>query len=162
MNVAYLSLGSNEGNRMQWMQKAMVLLTENCGRIIAQSSVYETAAWGVQDQSDFLNMVIELETKHTPEELLEEIHNIENQLGRQRNIKWGPRTLDIDILLFNEEIIKIPELTIPHPYLGQRLFTLKPLSEIAPGYIHPLLNKSVIEMLKECPDDLAVTRYTKS
>ena len=145
---------------MLWLQTAIELLEENCGPIIKKSSIYETAAWGITAQPDFLNMVIELETAHAPEELLNEIHHIENRLGRQRDVKWGQRTLDIDILLYNHEIIDIPGLTVPHPYLHQRLFTLKPLAEIAADYIHPKLHKSISDLLADCPDDLGVNKYT--
>lgn len=159
MNVVYLSLGSNQGDRMQWIQKAIVLLNENCGPIIKMSSIYETAAWGLTEQPNFLNMVVELETTKAATELLTEIHHIEHLLGRQREVKWGQRTLDIDILLFNDEIIDLPGLSVPHPYLHQRLFTLKPLAEIAAGFVHPRLNKSIGELLLDTHDDLGVVKY---
>ncbi len=156
MNEAYLSLGSNEGDRMQWLQRAMDLLAINCGTITKRSSVYETAAWGLTDQADFLNMAVEIQTTKTPTELLDAILDIETQLGRQRSVKWGPRTIDIDILLYNNSIIDTTKLIIPHPFLHQRLFTLLPLAEIAPKYLHPKLNKTVSELLAECPDELDV------
>jgi 2-amino-4-hydroxy-6-hydroxymethyldihydropteridine diphosphokinase len=161
MNITYLSLGSNEGNRMQWMQRAMDMLSENSGKIIKKSSVYETAAWGLGGQPDFLNMALEMETNQTPANLLTEIHGIEKLLGRQREIKWGQRTLDIDILLYNDEIIELPGLTIPHLYLQERRFTLMPLAEIAPDYIHPVLHKSIIQLLADCKDELEVRIFSK-
>lgn len=160
MNEAYLSLGSNEGDRVVWLQKALELLAATCGEIVKLSSVYETAAWGLGTQPDFLNMAVLIHTDKTPEELLHDIHHIETALGRQRNIKWGPRTLDIDILLYNHEIIETPELKVPHPFLHERLFTLIPLAEIAPGYIHPQLHLTISALLTTCPDRLEVHKYT--
>ena len=159
MNDAYLLLGSNEGNRMLWMQKAMDLLSVSCGAIVSRSSVYETAAWGITGQPDFLNMVILLQTTKSPFELLAAIHTIEDTLGRQRDEKWGPRTLDIDILLNNNEVIETPGLIVPHPFIQKRRFTLVPLAEIAPDYVHPKLNKTINQILSECPDTLEVHKY---
>jgi 2-amino-4-hydroxy-6-hydroxymethyldihydropteridine diphosphokinase len=159
MNEAYLSLGSNEGDRIAWLQKALELLAATCGEIVKISSIYETAAWGLGAQPDFLNMAVLINTDKSPEELLQEIHNIETALGRQRNIKWGPRTLDIDILLYNHDIIQTPELKVPHPFLHERRFTLVPLVEIAPRYIHPQLHQTVSELLAACPDQLEVHKY---
>lgn len=159
MNTVYLSLGSNEGDRMQWLQKALMLLGDLDGKIVKVSSVSETAAWGITDQPDFLNMAIEYETEETAAELLAGINDIESQLGRQRDVKWGPRTLDIDILLFNDEVINTPDLIIPHPYLQERLFTLMPLAELAPDYIHPILHKSISDLLAACSTDLIVKKY---
>jgi len=159
MNEVYLSLGSNEGDRVMWLQKAIDLLNAVCGTITKKSSVYETAAWGINNQPDFLNMAVQLATDKKPTELLACILNVETQLGRQRTIKWGPRTLDIDVLLYNTEVIETPELTIPHSFLHQRLFTLLPLAEIAPEYIHPKLNKTITELLADCPDKLEVHKF---
>ena len=159
MNETYLSLGSNEGDRMLWLQKAIELLSANCGTITKKSSVYETAAWGINDQPDFLNMAVQLQTTKTPTELLAAILNVETSLGRQRTVRWGPRTLDIDILLYNNGVIETPGLIIPHPYLHERLFTLLPLAEIAPGYMHPKLNKTITELLADCPDKLDVHKF---
>ena len=141
---------------MLWLQKAIELLSTNCGAITKISSVYETAAWGINDQPDFLNMAVQLQTTQSPTELLAAILDIEILLGRQRTVKWGPRTLDIDILLFNNDVIETPGLTIPHPFLHQRLFTLLPLAEIAPAYLHPKLNKTITELLAGCTDKLDV------
>ena len=159
MNKIYLSLGSNEGNRIQWLQKAMDLIAARYGAVLTQSSVYETAAWGITAQPDFLNMVTYLETNQAPNELLETILGIETTLGRHRDVKWGPRIIDIDILFFNDEIIERPGLIIPHPYLHERRFTLTPLAEIAPDYVHPKLQKTITALLAECPDKLEVHKY---
>ena len=159
MNTVFLSLGSNEGDRIQWLHKAMSLLSETCGIITKQSSIYETSAWGLETQPDFLNMVTQLQTTKMPLELLNETHNIESTLGRQRDIKWGPRTLDLDILFYNNEILQLPQLTIPHPYLQERRFTLLPLSEIAPNFLHPIFQKTINQLLEECPDKLEVRKF---
>ncbi len=159
MNEVYLLLGSNEGNRMQWMQRAIDMLSAH-GTIALQSSVYETAAWGIEDQPGFLNMVVLLQTAYTPIRLLTEIHIIEQALGRQREVKWGPRTLDIDILLYNNDQVELPGLIIPHPFLHLRRFTLVPLAELIPTHIHPTLNRTITELLQDCPDQLEVQRYT--
>jgi 2-amino-4-hydroxy-6-hydroxymethyldihydropteridine diphosphokinase len=158
MNESYLSLGSNEGDRLSWFKKAIELLGANCGTISKRSSIYETSAWGITDQPDFLNMVVALKTTLSPSELLTEILKIETSLGRQRSIKWGPRTLDIDILLYNNDIIELPGLTIPHPYLHERRFTLLPLAEVAGQYIHPVLNRTIADLLRSWPDQLDVRK----
>ena len=152
MNTAYLSLGSNEGNRKQWLAKACALLADSCGTLAQRSAIYETAAWGLTDQPAFLNMAVSLQTSLDPAALLAGILSIELSLGRQRIIKWGPRIIDIDILFYNNLIINTPTLTIPHPFLHERRFVLAPLAEIASGRIHPVFNKSVSELLAACTD----------
>ncbi len=158
MKTAYLLLGSNEGNRTEWLKRAIALIDEGCGAIMKQSAVYETAAWGITAQPDFLNMVVEVETDLAPADLLACVLHVENQLGRKRDVKWGPRTIDIDILLYGSEIIDQPELKVPHPYLQERRFTLAPLAELAPDYIHPVLHQTINELLAVCPDELEVRR----
>lgn len=160
MNKVYLSLGSNEGDREQWLQRAIDAIGERCGTIAARSSVYETSAWGIEDQPGFLNMVLKVTSSLTPNEVLSEIQQIEMQLGRQRSVKWGQRTLDIDILLYDDEIIDDEDLVIPHPYLHQRRFTLEPLNEIAGGLVHPIWKKTISELLQECTDPLEAKRIS--
>lgn len=162
MNDVYLSLGSNEGNRVQWLSKAIYLLGKRCGNVVQQSPVYETAAWGITDQAAFLNMVVHIQTPHKSQQVLEGILAIETELGRQRSIKWGPRTLDIDILLFNDEVIDTEHLKVPHPYMHERRFTLAPLAAIAPNLEHPVFKKTISQLLDECPDKLEVTVYRSS
>ena len=158
MNEVYLLLGSNEGDRMQWMKQAIDLLSAH-GTIAKQSSVYETAAWGIEEQPSFLNMVVLLKTDLTAIRLLSEIHDIEKKLGRQREVKWGQRTLDIDILLYNDEQIELPGLLVPHPFLHLRRFTLVPLAELIPNKMHPSLRRTISELLQDCPDGLEVQPY---
>jgi 2-amino-4-hydroxy-6-hydroxymethyldihydropteridine diphosphokinase len=154
MNLVYLLLGSNEGDKLDWLRKGITLLREKCGEIEKISSIYQTAAWGLEDQDDFYNLVLLLQTALKPGEFLEQTQQIEQELGRQRTLKWGPRTLDIDLLFFNDEVIDLPNLKVPHPFLQQRRFTLAPLAEIAPDFIHPVYRKTVSRLLAECQDTL--------
>ena len=154
MNVAYLLLGSNEGNRLNHLKKATEKL--NCATITIEkkSKLYETAAWGMTEQPDFLNCVLEIRTTLQPEDLLIFIQQIELDLGRQRRIKWGQRTLDIDLLFYDKIIMQTPSLALPHPYLHLRRFTLLPMVEIASQWVHPVLKKTMATLLMECPDTL--------
>lgn len=160
MNETYLSLGSNEGDREACLNQAISMVTERCGKLVQRSSVYETVAWGLEDQPDFLNLVINIRTEFQPLELLHAIQQIEQDMGRQRKVKWGQRTLDIDILFYNDDVITLPELSVPHPYLQERRFTMVPLNEIAPQKLHPVLHLSMKELLEKCPDHLPVHLYT--
>lgn len=155
----FLSLGSNQGDSHENLRETIARIGQQAGKIIKASSVYRTAAWGKTDQPDFLNQVISLSTTLAPEELLERTLSIEQSLGRVRKEKWSMRTIDIDLLLFNDQVISSPRLSLPHPELANRRFVLVPLNEIAAGYIHPVLKKTIRELLIECPDKLAVTKY---
>ncbi|MFV9511705.1 2-amino-4-hydroxy-6-hydroxymethyldihydropteridine diphosphokinase [Tepidibacillus sp. LV47] len=136
MTRVFLSLGSNIGDREYFLKKAIADLDSHPQiRLINQSPIYETEPFGYKDQPDFLNMVIEIETDLDPYQLLQVTQSIENKLGRKREIHWGPRTIDIDILLYGKRRIVSPELIIPHPYIKERLFVLKPLSDIYHGSI---------------------------
>lgn len=156
MNTVFLSLGSNEGDREQMLRRALSLLEERCGKVHQVSSYYETAAWGLEDQPDFLNIAACLYTQLTAEGVLKEIERTEKELGRQRTIKWGPRTIDIDILFFNSETYDTADLEIPHPRLQDRRFVLAPMAEIAPEFVHPSLGKTIETLLMECADTPAV------
>jgi 2-amino-4-hydroxy-6-hydroxymethyldihydropteridine diphosphokinase len=149
MPIAYLSTGSNMGNRAEMLEKANVLLEKKAGRLLALSKVVETPAWGKTDQPDFLNQVVKLETSLSPQELLNLNLGIEKQLGRNRVEKWGPRSIDIDILFYDNEIIDEPGLQIPHPWMHERLFVLEPMCEIAPDFVHPVLNKTIAVLLEK-------------
>ena len=147
---AYLSLGSNIGNRESYLGDAIARLRA-LGRVAAVSSLYETEPVEFTDQPWFLNCVVLLETNATPAELLANLLAIEQEMGRVRTQKKGPRTIDIDILLFGETVLDTPELTVPHPAMHQRRFVLEPLAEIAPEAWHPGLKKTIRTLLEELP-----------
>ncbi|MBX2916142.1 MAG: 2-amino-4-hydroxy-6-hydroxymethyldihydropteridine diphosphokinase [Cyclobacteriaceae bacterium] len=153
-----LLLGSNEGDRMNNLDKARLLLHTNLGEVQLASSVYRTKAWGKTDQADFLNQVVVIPYAGKATDALATMLTIERKLGRERNEKWGPRTIDIDMLYFGNEIYKSPELTVPHPALHIRRFTLVPLVEIMPEFIHPVFNKSQLQLLHACTDNLEVRK----
>ena len=158
--LVYLLLGSNLGDREATIRNALQLLeTEGFG-IEKFSGIYETEPWGLKDQPLFLNMVVGGKWKLEPEELLILCQEIEIKSGRVRSVKWGERILDIDILYFGSEMISTDNLTVPHPGIPVRKFTLQPLSEIAGKMKHPVLKKTTEELLKECDDDIGV-RYLK-
>lgn len=160
MHITYLLLGSNLGNRMKYIASAISEIEAKLGSIGRRSSLYQTASWGKHDQPDFLNQVIELKTSLEPKDLLSGILGIESDLGRKRIEKWGSRTIDIDILIYDDQIVNEPELIIPHPYLAFRRFCLMPLCEIAPEFLHPVLKKNIHELLLELSDDLFVKRLS--
>src|SRR3954470_13745565 len=158
MNTAYLLAGSNMGNRTAYLQLATKIIEEQCGSIITRSHIYETAAWGVLDQPSFYNQAVVLQTSLQPEILMQALLNIEAAIGRQRVQKMGPRIIDLDVLLIDDLILNTPLLTVPHPHLSERRFALTPLAEIAPALIHPVANKTIAELLKECSDMLGVVK----
>ena len=156
MLVAYLLLGSNVGDRAAWLAHGRTYLTEKAGRLLAQSKVYETEAWGLRDQPPFLNQAIALDCDADAHALLECIRALEADAQRERAERWGPRTLDADILLFGDEVISEPHLTIPHPALPDRRFALAPLADIAQEVVHPVLHETIEALLRRCPDALEV------
>ena len=158
MNKAYLLIGGNMGDRLRNLARAEELLQAGTGKVMERSGIYETAAWGKTDQPAFLNKALLLQNDLSPAQLLQNIMDVENEMGRIRSEKYGPRTIDIDILFFNREIIRLPQLVIPHPEIQNRRFALEPLNEIAPDFFHPVLNKSIRQLLAECPDKLEVKR----
>ena len=157
---AYLSLGSNLGNRENYLRDAIARL-QALGRVVALSSFYETEPVGFTEQPWFLNCAVFLETTETPAQLLASLLAIEQEMGRVRTQKKGPRTIDIDILLFGDTILDSAELTIPHPALHQRRFVLEPLAEIAPEVEHPILKKTIRELLRDLPAGQSVRKLQK-
>ncbi|WP_080058224.1 2-amino-4-hydroxy-6-hydroxymethyldihydropteridine diphosphokinase [Spirosoma aerolatum] len=147
-----LLLGANLGDRIRALHRANELLADRVGVVAQRSAIYETAPWGVTDQPTYLNQVVAVETTLPPDELLRQTQAIEQALGRVRLERWGARLIDIDMLYYGQLIIQTPHLTIPHPYLHQRRFTLVPLAEIAPDFLHPILQKTTLELLTECTD----------
>lgn len=156
MNTAMLISGSNEGDRQAQLRQARQLLEQEAGELLRYSGVYETAAWGREDMPPHLNQVLVLATPLDALTLLHKIHLIESRLGRTRQERWGLRTIDIDILFFNQDILRQDMLQIPHPRLQDRRFVLIPLAEVAPDFIHPGLKKSITTLLQECKDNLSV------
>lgn len=157
-NQVYFLLGGNIGEVSTTLELAKNKISELIGTIKTSSSIYQTAAWGVPDQPDFLNQVIICSTSLSPSETLKRAMIIELSLGRQRHEKWNARTIDIDILFFGDQVIELDNLQIPHPEIPNRRFTLEPLAEIVPRYVHPVLQKTMSELLSETSDDLTVVK----
>lgn len=160
MNKAVILFGTNMGERFISLDKAAQEVNHKLGKIIQRSSVYETAPWGNTDQEPFLNQVVVIESVLSAEQMMNQILLIEEKLGRRKTIKWGPRIIDIDILFFNDEIISTENLVVPHPGLHQRKFTLVPLAEIMPDYVHPVLKKTISVLLNELNDPLEVKKIS--
>lgn len=159
MTGIYLLLGTNIGNRNKNLERAREMLVSNMITIRKESNIFETAAWGKEDQESFLNQVIEVETGKSPQRMLFIANMIEKEMGRERFEKWGSRLIDIDILYFNDITFETEDLKIPHPEIQNRRFTLAPMAEIAPDFIHPSLQKSQTQLLEECADPLEVALY---
>jgi 2-amino-4-hydroxy-6-hydroxymethyldihydropteridine diphosphokinase len=158
-NTLILSLGGNVGDVRTVFEVAINKIELELGEVLKQSSKYKTAAWGVENQPDFLNQVLLVKTKLNPEECLQKILALEVTLGRVRTgKKWTERIIDIDILFFNQKIIDLPTLKIPHPFIQERNFILFPLAEIAADFIHPQLNKAISTLKNECEDKLEIIK----
>lgn len=159
MNKTYLLLGSNMGNSQRQLSKAVGLIEKKIGKVLRQSGLYATAAWGNTNQPDFLNQVIIIETGLTAQQTMQTILSIEKKMGRVRTVKNAPRIIDIDILFFNKEIIQQEQLTIPHPELQNRRFVLVPLNQLSPNFRHPVLKKTIHHLFIHCPDKLNVKKF---
>ena len=155
MSIVYLGLGTNLGDRKQNISKAIEAISLKMS-ISKQSSLYETTAWGYTDQPNFLNQVIQVETNLSPLRLLNFLKKTEVELGRVENFRYGPRLIDIDILFYDDLIKTTSRLQIPHPRILERAFVLVPLNEIAPGFVHPVLKKTIAELLAELPNKTGV------
>lgn len=160
MNHAYLLIGGNLGDRMTNLGKARTLIEQNGNRLVQCSAIYETAAWGMENQPSFYNQALHIETPLPSGELMQQLLNMEMQLGRVRQERMCPRIIDIDILLFNDAVEHTDLLTVPHPRLPQRRFALTPLAEIAGQLIHPVLQVSIQHLLDVCTDPLDVHKIS--
>jgi 2-amino-4-hydroxy-6-hydroxymethyldihydropteridine diphosphokinase len=159
INKTYLLLGSNLGNSMVQLAKAHDQIKKYIGDITDASSLYKTQPWGFEEQPYFLNQIVLVETKLSAQQTMIQIDGIEKEMGRVRTVLYAPRTIDIDILFFNNEKHKVGTfLTVPHPQIQYRMFVLKPLEEIAPNYIHPVLKKTATELIALCDDNLNVQK----
>jgi 2-amino-4-hydroxy-6-hydroxymethyldihydropteridine diphosphokinase len=159
MEKVVLIVGGNLGNRLALIEEATLLLSKTLGNPLASSSIYETEAWGGLSSGNYLNQVLVYETNEMPEFILESILSIEDQLGRQRKVKWGDRNMDIDILYYGSKLINKEDLTIPHPFIQDRRFVLVPLNDVLPEFVHPILLKSQSELLDLCKDQSKVSVY---
>ncbi len=159
MATVYLGLGSNKGDRLQYLKSAVRGIAE-FGRtsVVKTSSVYETEPVGKKDQSEFLNSVIRIETTLAPDELLKELKSLERKLGRSETVRWGPREIDIDILYYDNVVSDVTSLRIPHAEIANRRFVLIPLCEVAPDLMDPVRRLTAVDLLRFCPDNSAVRR----
>ena len=159
-HTAYLLLGGNLGDRVANLKKAIELLNDKVGGVLSVSSLYETAAWGKTDQPAFLNQAVALKTRLSALEVLDFALNIEQELGRVRKDKWGERLIDIDLILFGDQVINIPDkLQVPHPHMQHRKFVMEPLAEIAPDVLHPVLGETMLSICRNISDPLEVKKF---
>ena len=161
MEKAYLLLGSNLGDSKKYILDAVGFIRTEIGIVKKTSSLYQTASWGKTDQPDFINQVLEVETILNPEQLLKNILVIEKKLGRERLEKWGSRTIDIDLLFYGDQIIQGLNLTVPHPFLHERKFTLMPLVELDPDLVHPVFKITVKQLFDSLDDHLSVFKISE-
>ena len=160
MTITYIGLGSNVGDRFANLFDALGLLI-NGSALKKVSSVYKTDPQGYRDQPDFLNCVVEADTDMQPHDLLKDVKGIERLMGRVLNFRNGPRLIDLDILLYGDQVVDMPDLTVPHPRLQERAFMLVPMCEIAPDLVHPVLHKTMTELLRDVKDGQVVEKWGK-
>ncbi len=162
MAITFLSVGSNSGDRSAYLQQAVNKIGLEIGRIIGLSHVYETQSWGYEGQN-YLNMVVKVETALTPHKIIDSIHAIEQVMGRVRiSGQYADRTIDLDILFYNDEIVSDEHLIIPHPRLHERLFVLEPMMDIDPDFRHPVLKKTIRQLKEECRDEGWIKKLPES
>lgn len=164
MEKCYVLFGSNMGDKASLFGRACELINDRCGQILRVSSAYESEPWGFNAEEWFLNRVIVVETTLTPSEMLQRLLGIEGELGRVRHPEkkgYTSRTADLDILYYGESIIQTEKLTVPHPRLHLRRFTLMPLCEVAPDFVHPLFHKTQVELMRQCNDPCLVRVITE-
>ena len=159
MNIVFLQLGSNLGDRELLLQDAIFAIAERVGVVVEKSKVYESAPWRAEGQENYLNQILKVKTELQADDVLSIILDIEKNLGRLRLEKWGERLIDIDIIFYNDSIIETAELCVPHKHMHERMFVLTPLHNIAPEMIHPKYNKTVEELLQICMDKELVIEY---
>ncbi|SFD62167.1 2-amino-4-hydroxy-6-hydroxymethyldihydropteridinediphosphokinase [Chitinophaga sp. CF118] len=160
MNKAILLIGGNLGDRTNHLKQAVEQINMLVGKVENISALYETAAWGVVKQPDYLNQGLLVSTEMDALTLLHTVLEIERKIGRIRQQKWGARVIDIDIIFYNDDVMNLPELKIPHPQLQYRQFVLIPLLEIIPDWQHPVLHKTIRTLLEQCTDPLPAKKYT--
>jgi 2-amino-4-hydroxy-6-hydroxymethyldihydropteridine diphosphokinase len=159
MNSVYLLIGGNMGDRMDYLFQAREAIGKKAGMILETSAIYETEAWGLTNQDKFLNQALKIDTQMNPKDLLHSLLQIEENMGRKREVKYGPRIIDIDILFYGNKIISEAHLKIPHPEIQNRRFALQCLQDIAPSFCHPVLHKTITQLLAECSDPLVVNKF---
>ena len=159
MNIVFLQLGSNLGDRELLLEDAIVAIEERVGGLVKKSKVYESMPWRVEGQEKYLNQILKVKTELQADDVLSIILDIEKNLGRLRLEKWGERLIDIDIIFYNDSIIETAELCVPHKHMHERMFVLTPLHNIAPEMMHSKYNKTVDELLQICTDKELVIEY---
>lgn len=159
MERCYILFGSNMGDKDALFAQACLLINNRCGRVVQVSAAYESEPWGFEAEEWFLNRVIVVETEKSPEELLQQLLEIERELGRIRHPEiqgYTSRTADLDLLYFGHRVINTDTLTVPHPRLHLRRFALVPMCEVAPEWVHPIFGRTQQELLQQCPDECVV------
>ena len=160
MSIVYLALGSNLGNREDYLQRALIEIGQSIGPVLSTSDIYETQPWSnAETQRNYLNQVARIATTLEPKELLKRLLELEKFIGRQSREKWASREIDIDILFYDQMIYHKDELVIPHPFMHLRSFVLTPLCELAPDYFHPVFRKTISHLLENCSDTGKVTTF---